>query len=272
MMDVLRAMHFGGPTSLSIQEFSLRLSPTSYQLNSVLEMAVSGSGPLPADFSSNSALLLLIAILAEINTATTVFHPFEELVNMDGENQRHSKYSNPHLPFSVNTEASQAKRRLQRALDSWHQAYLDILEPELLSLYYFSRLQLVFPSLQYLPILAGYPPRVARNTTPTSVLYKRVKRDLKTVADALKYAWLILESCNTEIEVTPPWFPIAVFHASLVVWIMIILDGESRTRGSLKVLAVFKVELETMKWPCCRVMADLLVNLMKGEHSMPIVA
>jgi hypothetical protein len=109
-----------------------------------------------------------------------------------------------------------------------------------------------FPNLQNLPILAGYPPQVARNTTPASVLYKRIEHDLNTSgADALKYAWLIIEACNSKIEVAPVWVPIAVFHASLVVWSIIILDGETRSRGSLKVLAIFKMELEGMKWPSC---------------------
>lgn len=40
-------------------------------------------------------------------------------------------------------------------------------------------------------------------------------------------------------------------------------------RGSLNLLAVFKMELEGMKWPCCPVMADALDSLMKGEHNVP---
>jgi hypothetical protein len=125
--------------------------------------------------------------------------------------------------------------------------------------------------LQSLPILAGYPPRVARNTIPKSVLYKWIEQDLKkTGSDALKNAWLIIEARNSGNEAAPVWVPIAVFHAGLVVWSMIILDGETRSRGSLKVLAVFKMELEGMKWPCCRVMADVLGSLMKVEYSVPI--
>ena len=60
-----------------------------------------------------------------------------------------------------------------------------------------------------------------------------------------------------------------MFYASLVVWSMIILEGDTRGRGSLKVLAVFKMELEGMKWPCCPVMADILDSLMKCEHNVP---
>jgi hypothetical protein len=60
-----------------------------------------------------------------------------------------------------------------------------------------------------------------------------------------------------------------VFYASLVVWIMITLDGDTWGRGSLKVPAVFKMELEGTKWPCCSVMADVLEILMKGEHHVP---
>lgn len=271
MIDVFRAIHYGGPTSISIQEFYIRLSPSSHVLNSVFQMAIFDPGSLPSDLSSDNVLLLLAAILAEINTATTLFHPFQELAAVNSNGRTPTKYQNPHLPFSLPNEASQAKQKLNRALDSWHQAYSMIIEPEILVLFYFCKLQLVLPNLQSLPILAGYPPRVARNNTPTSVLYQRIELDLKkTGADALKYAWLIIETCNSGNEVAPVWIPIAVFHASLVVWSMIILDGESRSRGSLKVLAVFKMELEGMKWPCCRVMADVLGSLMKGEHNVPL--
>ena len=271
MMDVLRAMHFGGSTSLSIQEFSIRLFPSSYELNSIFQEALFGSGPLPSDLSSDSALLLLTTILAEINTVLTVFHPFEELatVNLIGREPR--PYLDPHLPFSLNNETTQAKRKLNGALDSWYNAYSQIIDPEILVLFYYCKLQLVFPNLQSLPILAGYPPRVARNTIPTSVLYKWIEQDLKkTGSDALKNAWLIIEARNSGNEAAPVWVPIAVFHAGLVVWSMIILDGETRSRGSLKVLAVFKMELEGMKWPCCRVMADVLGSLMKVVYSVPI--
>jgi hypothetical protein len=219
------------------------MSSTSYELYSVYDMAMFGPGTLPADLSSDNALLLLIALLADINTATTVFEPLVELVAADTNNQIISNYSNPLLPFSLQNEATQAKKKLHGALDAWHRAYVTIIKPEVLALYYFSRLQLVFPNLQYLPILAGYYPRVVRNTTPNSVLYKRIQRNLVGESEALKYAWLILESCNSGCEVTPVWFPITVFYASLVVWIMVILSGETRSHGSLKVLAVFKMEL-----------------------------
>jgi hypothetical protein len=271
MIDIFRAIHFGGPTSLSLQEFSVGLSPSSHELNSIFRRAVFDPGALPADLTSDNALLLLTAILAEINTATTIFHPFEELAAFNDNGQTPVKYQNPHLPFSLTNETSLAKRKLSRALDSWHQHYSMIIDPELLVLFYFCKLQLVFPNLQNLPILAGYPPRVTRNTTPISVLYKRIEKDLKTSgADALKYAWLVIEAINSKNDVAPVWVPIAVFHASLVVWSMIILDGETRSRGSLKVLAVFRMELEGMKWPCCRVMADVLGSLMKGEHNVPL--
>lgn len=101
------------------------------------------------------------------------------------------------------------------------------------------------------------------------MLWKRVRRDLGSGTDALKHAWLVIESCTRGSGETSVWLPITVFYASLVVWSMIILDGETRGRGSLKVLAVFKMELERMKWPCCPVMADVLDSLMKGEQNVP---
>jgi len=61
---------------------------------------------------------------------------------------------------------------------------------------------------------------------------------------------MIIEAYNPGNEVAPVWVPIAVFHASLVVWSMINLDRETRGRSSIKVMAVFKMELEGMKWPC----------------------
>jgi len=83
-------------------------------------MATFDRGPLLLELSSDNALLLLTTILGEIYTATTVFHPFEELATGDRNGQNPVKYLNPHLSLSLSNEASQAKRKLNRALNAWH--------------------------------------------------------------------------------------------------------------------------------------------------------
>jgi hypothetical protein len=83
IMDVFRTTHFGAPTSLSPQEFSIRLSPSLYELNSVFKIATFDRGPLLSELSSDNALSLLTPILGEIYTATTEFLPFEELATGD---------------------------------------------------------------------------------------------------------------------------------------------------------------------------------------------
>jgi hypothetical protein len=84
-----------------------------------------------------------------------------------------------------------------------------------------------------------------------------------------KNPWQITESCTPGSGETSVWLPITVFHASLVARSTTILDGDTRGRGSLKVLAFFRMEPGGMKWPRCFEVADVLDSLIKGEHNVP---
>ncbi len=133
------------------------------------------------------------------------------------------------------------------------------------ALFYFCKMYLALPSLQELPAIAGYSPRTSWNGTRNSVETNDVDSNLRCNPDALKYAWRILECMGEQKDLAAVWIPIVLFYASLVIWRTISLQGLAErdgTNSSLRVLQLFKCELEQMQWPCCKTMANVLQSLM----------
>ena len=89
--------------------------------------------------------------------------------------------------------------------------------------------------------------------------------------EALNYAWLVLDSIN--IRKTPPensqsaWIPTVLFYSGLVVWQRLRRRTAADFKyGTLKVLEMFKKELEQLPWDCCREMTYTLDCLMKSQR------
>lgn len=270
LIDVLRSVHYGLPSTLSAFEL---LTPTTLlngELNSIYSCIVLDSRLPPSDVSTDSTVLALVSILTDIHTLSTVFHTLE------AENSRPNKmdltlpadrafsvFNNPYLPFSPANENRRVNQKLHKALDLWGERYLGRVSKDIVALFYFSKMYLNLPSLRLLPIMAGYTPGHFKDQAANSYVMRVVDSELCDGSEALKNAWIILENIETSEDVTPVWFPVILFYASLVVWRMISLQPGPGTYGSIRVLHLFKSELEKMKWPCCGTMVKVLESLLE---------
>jgi hypothetical protein len=240
--------------------------------NTIYSSIVFKSCPPPPDLGVDGAFIALVAILGDIHTLSTVFHLLETSEHHDDDKEvgpeakNGPKYfQNPYLPFSPENENRKVDQKLQNALDLWSQSYLVRASKDTAALFYFCKMYLALPSLQLLPIIAGYSPRTHVDRKLASHQARIVDSDLGTGSDASKNAWRILESIRQPEDLSPVWFPVVLFYASLVVWRTISLQvgsGTNGLNGSLRVLQLFKSELEQMKWPCCEAMANVLKSLM----------
>lgn len=219
-------------------------------------------------------------MLADVNTLSTVFEPMSgsptypspdfmaqrgTLPNFDA-----GGYQDPNLPFSISHEIRDTRQRLTNALQLWKTAYFSTANPDVLPLYHFTCMYLLFPGLSSLPSLVGYPSSYG-TLLPTALRFPRrvaasdpQDQELGPLK-AIQHAWLVLESLEklTSEELIAPWLPIVVFYASLVVWYMVCSDSTGRSHGSLRVLELFIIEFKKMRWPCCHNMIEVLENLMR---------
>ncbi|KAH8804406.1 hypothetical protein F5884DRAFT_754015 [Xylogone sp. PMI_703] len=242
----------------------------SHDLGSVLDSVLVGSNPVLRDLNSDSALMILIGILSEIITLSTVFSTLLRQRQGSGEPSRMNylgsqDYHNPYLPHSIEGNTTQARGKFHRALSSWEENCMRIVDSNVRPLFYFSKLCLEFPNLPSLLALSRYPQATCFNWTSRETLERYIIEDLQGNTEPLRYSWLILESINESSATSTIWTPIVLFHAGLVVWAMIFYRGKSGVYGSLQVLSLFSKQLRTMRWPCCKPMADTLDHLMNDK-------
>ena len=270
LIDLLRSVHYGLPPTLARSELLSLPTQLNNDYNAIYSSIVSKSRSPPPGLGQDAALLALVAVLGDIHTYSTVFHLLGTLEQDDCHEDPTSKpkdgnvhFRNPYLPFSPENENRKVKRRLQKALDIWSQNYLARVSQDMATLFYFCKMYLALPSLPLLPAIAGYSPRSSNDSTRAVHQAEIVDFGIYDGVDAQKNAWRILENVGQSEELTPVWIPIVLFYASLVVWRLECRSGTRGMNGSLRVLRLFKSELENMKWPCCQVMADLLKSLME---------
>lgn len=272
LIDMLRSIHYGLPPTMTRSELLSRSAPLNNDYNAIYTNIVLKSLPPPKDMGLDGAFLALVAILGDIHALATVFHPLaiaEEHKSDNGNGNPTAGdvlFRNPYLPFSPENENRQVHQRLQQALNIWSHSYLLVAGKDIAALFYFCKMYLSIPSLSLLPIIVGYSSSWG-HSSPVARESKLVDSGLYDDSEALKNAWRILENVGHSGELTPVWFPIVLFYASLVVWRMINSNtnsGPNRAHLSLRVLQLFKIELEQMEWPCCITMAETLGRLMAG--------
>jgi len=267
LADVLRAIHYNHPSTIPAFECLAQPTPINLAALTIYKTAVfeSRSPPTPEP-AKDGSLLALIAILANIHTLAHVFQPLGNISPRAKSNAPQAGelpfFDDPYIPFSPRNETRLLRRRLQKALDLWAGSYLATSSRDTLVLYYFSRMYLTLPTLQILPSLANYRPRVATDGIPSQEQQTLLDEELRNASDALKCAWQVLENVTCGTTITTAWFPVAVFYASLVVWRAVFLQINSGSHGSRKVLILFKDELLKMSWPCCETMVATLEGLL----------
>jgi hypothetical protein len=264
LADVLRSVHYGLPSTLSTFESLSHPTPVNVAALSIYKATVIESQAPPQSLTKDASLLGLIAILADIHTFAHVFYILgtrpegdeEQIVDLRTASLR---VSTVHAPFTSSKESHLMSQRLDRALDLWASSYMDGSDKNTKVIFYLCKMYLAFPSMQMLPSLANYAPRILLDGTTNQTQQNFVHSELRNSQAALEYAWLILDNIDQrDLVVTPAWLPIAVFFASLLVWQCVLVQVGNRRYGSRKVLLLFREELVRMCWPCCKVMAATL--------------
>jgi hypothetical protein len=166
---------------------------------------------------------------------------------------------NPFTPLSAQTELERMHSQLSLALDRWDAKFQSSVSPDIRTLYHYARLYLSCPAIASLTQLASVS--VAGQASDAWM-------EIDISEESVSQAWELLDVAATcpkvDQALCPAWMPVVVFHAALVVWAKIRL-GKVAERGkdsSVRALLAFKVELETMYWPCCGDMVMILQRLM----------
>lgn len=270
LVDVIQAIHLGTVPAYSTKELSVMLPMSPYQFRLIYNSLLHGY-VLPKEVTKREdALFLLAAILSDVIYIQNFYFAASQIRSRETRPsgslliERRHHLENPFVPFGAESEYSRSTTSLLQGLDRWLQQFQQHVGQDMLVLYYFCRLLLICPQIIRLPRLAGYG-----NLSVYEFDSRRIaveKEEIEITDDAMDLAWLILD--QHEPEPSQPekqmciWLPIALFLPALVIWQRLRCQSSSgRKYGTLKVLKMFKAELEQLPWPCALEMANTLGRL-----------
>ncbi|CRG82907.1 hypothetical protein PISL3812_00254 [Talaromyces islandicus] len=267
LVDILHALHFDLSVNMfTSSELSTTMPSSSLKFQDVYSTFLYDGTPhfsAPEVTSQDDALLLLMAVLSDLLFLRASLRQIVRSAN--AELIQFPKY-NPFVPLSPHTELERMESVLSLALDRWYETFYTSMPPEIVAFYHYCRMYLSCDQLLNLPRMAGYKPF---KSEPNSNI------EISISGNAVRQAWLVLDNAaarqklSSTDTLTPIWLPAMIFHAGLLVWAKQ-SSGRSQQGGeyeSSRVLLAFKIELESMRWPCCVEMAATFDKLMAA--SMP---
>jgi hypothetical protein len=271
LVDVIRAVHYNASTLFTSSELFITMPASNHDFHDIYTKLLLEEHPLPPNMTEQEdAVLLLSALLSDIITIHNVFSGFnlqsiETLAPRSAMGSEPLPITSPFVPFSPLFEHQRMIFQISKGLVLWGERFMATMPEDVLSLFYFCNLCLYFPPALLLPQLSGYKLAVSLNG-PAAEL------DLGTIAvpeTAMRYAWSIVDHVNVERlpdrAACPIWLPIVTYITALVVWANLKSSSISKsTYGTLKVLGMFKAELQQMPWSCCTEMAKNLDDLMRS--------
>ncbi|MCJ1477428.1 hypothetical protein MMC13_006099 [Lambiella insularis] len=247
--DIVRTIRLGTLPTMAKALGELRLEPTSDLTISQLTNKVFDREHTTWTFDSPEvAFIAILLILTQIIIYAMMWEPLGHS----------SKCCDSAMLFSltISDEARVTERRIEHALLSWQACYLDSVGPQLGLLYHFCYMLFSTPGLLALARKAAVPTSLEPSTM---TLRQRSQNSLNLAAH---HAWCLLEKL-TQLKAEDRssislLLPVVTFLAALCVWKNIKAQDGSKTRGSLKVLQLFTMELEKMPWPCSQEMMEYL--------------
>ncbi|KAK4556982.1 hypothetical protein LTR86_005963 [Recurvomyces mirabilis] len=248
LIDVVQAIHFDFVPNYSPQELFIQMPGSLHTFHKVYKSLLDGCA-LPADLTfREDALLLLVALLGDVIRAQKT-GSLPSAIHESLSNQ------NPYAPMTVHWETSRLEATLESALTRWRSHFTQT-SHDVLALYHFARLHLIFPQTCKLARWAGYPDRMSKASSTTGLAISTEAADL---------AWEVLaesEACPTGSEsYMSIWLPVVVFYSALVVGREFQNKGQSKTNlSSARILGSFKEELQRLGWPCCAAMIATIVR------------
>ena len=269
VLDVIRAVHCNASLQFSRSELFIKMPASNHNFHDVYNTLILGEHAPPANMTAaEDAVLLLSALLSDIITIHRVFSSFDlhpvELPDLQQSSSTESlPLLSPFVPFSPLAENQRMLSQLSKGLDLWSERFRDVVSEDVLALFYFCKLCLHFPQVLLLPSISRYKPAIEANN-PRSL---PVKRTIPVPEDAMRCVWLIVDNVNVEMlpdrAACPLWLPVITYLTALVVWANLRSSSTQSSYGTLKVLGMFKVELQQMPWPCCIEMISNLDELMR---------
>jgi hypothetical protein len=267
LIDVIHAIYCDAAPTYSTHEMYIKMPTSRRSFREVYTALIYGTSPVPIDVSGREdALLLLTALLNDI----IYLHrcgPLKSATTRWAEDTFHADHGrpprNPYAPLTAPTEFSRMSAQFTAALERWKKHFGQSAGRDILALYHFSHLCLVYPDISELSSEVGYSPG-AQALLGTLAPSRQAPMSDK----ALDLAWLVLDSCDIQSEPMSNrlsiWLPVVLFHSALVIWKRLRNRSSNDFKyGTLKVLSMFKNEISLLPWPCCASMAATLDRLMK---------
>ncbi len=252
LLDIVQAIHYNTVPNYSINEFYIKMPSSNSSFRTLYKSLLHGR-PLPEDVRSREdGLLLLTALLADIVSTQRGQLSDDQDISDGGAR-------NPYAPLTSHSEYTRMKSTIQAALSRWARHFAST-GSDLMALYHFAEMLLLFPQTSELPWLAGY-------ASAQDPFFQQVKYNVPE--KAASHAWQVLDAAsecmsddNRRLSI---WLPVAVYLSALVVWKKLQVNGSKEgVRGSMRMLTMFANELVRLPWPCCVEMAATLHKLVKG--------
>lgn len=271
LIDVVRAMHHNTSTQYSSSELFITMPASNHNFHNIYTKLILEENPLPLDMTEQEdAVLILSALLSDIIAIHQVFsgfdlQPAEVLSSQTSMSSNSLQVLSPFVPLSPFTENQRMLSQISKGLDLWGERFKPIVSEDVLSLFYFCKMCLSFPQVLLLSQLSGYEPAVDSSSGSPS---KLGLADIVISEAAMRCAWLVVDHVNVERlprrAACPVWLPVVTYITALVVWANLKSSMSRSTCGTLKVLGMFKAELQQMPWSCCTEMAKNLDELMRA--------
>ena len=269
LLDTLRALHHNVSPQFCRSELFITMPASNHDFYDIYSRLINEGQGLPTNLTqAEDAALLLAALLSDlimVHRASTNFDLAPvDLPDLQTPTSRNPLPNfNPYVPFSAATESKRMWAQLERGLELWHERFKQCVSEDVLALFHFCRLFSSYPQVLSLPFRAGYRPAVDTNTSATAPVPGAA------VGDAtMRHVWLVVDHINVERlsdrAVCPVWLPVITYLTALVMWANLRTSSTSRlSHGTLKVLGLFKMELQHVPWPCCTEMIKNLDDLMR---------
>lgn len=250
LTDVLMALVQNTPPNYATSEIDIKMPSSAHSFRLIYNSLLHGF-PLPPDVSSQEdALLILVALLADIVYYQSAFQP--HIVREESGVGPKS-----HVPLSSSSEHVRLIESLGAALSRWNRYFHQSSSGDILVLYRLARMRLLAPAMvTYRGSIAMYGRQMGEPSERT-----------------ISLAWEILDLTESVLDNNTQrmsmWLPMAIFASAVVVWKGLMHSKDSMGRhGRLRMLSLFQEKLSQLPWPCChRMIADLdyLSNISRTE-------
>lgn len=252
LLDTVQAIHYNTVPNYSINEFYIKMPSSNNSFRTLYNSLLDGRR-FPDDVRSREDGLLLITALLADTVSTQRGQLSDDQDNPEGGKR------NPFAPLTSHSEYTRMKSTLQAALSRWARHFAST-GKDLMALYHFAELLLLFRQASELPWLAGYAS--ARDLPFPQAAYNVPEQAVDCAWQVLDAASECMSDDNLRLSI---WLPVAVYFSALVVWKKLQSNGSKEgVRGSMKMLTMFANELVRLPWPCCVEMATTLHKLVKG--------